>query len=74
MAWNEGYFIKKGNQISANDVDQEVYDANGNKVGFFSNGLIRGNNGNKLASCNDDLKIQPPVKSGIEFFLDMFKK
>ena len=73
MAWNEGYFIKKGNQISANDVNQEVYDSNANKIGYFSDGLIRGNNGNKLASCIDNFNIQPSVKNAVEIFLDMFR-
>lgn len=73
MSWNNGYFNKYGNQLKVDDINQEVYDGDGKKIGFYSNGTIRSNNGNILASNTD---IEKPIKDTLDtglIFLDMFK-
>jgi len=72
MLWNSGYFINKGNQLSATDDNEEVYDGNGIKIGYFKDGIIRDNNGNKLACCDYGPKTNPSDFDCIRKFLRMF--
>jgi hypothetical protein len=71
MVWNKGYFDKKGNQLSANDDNQEVYNGYGIKIGYFKDGIVRDNNGNKLTLCNYEQKINPSDYDCIRNFLRM---
>lgn len=74
MSWNDGYFDKKGKQLSANDDAQEVYDGTGKRIGYFSNGVIRSNNGDKLANCIDDTNPNLSIKSSVQNIIEMFSK
>jgi|GEM_PF-3209865 len=72
MTWNDGYFKKNGNQISVNDDNEEVFDANGVKIGYFKDGIIRDNTGNKLANCDYETKVNSSNFDVIHNFLRMF--
>lgn len=60
MSWNDGYYDKNGNSLSSNDGDQEVFDKDGNSVGYFEGSTIYDNNDNRLKGMHDD---DPPSSS-----------
>jgi hypothetical protein len=74
MAWNDGYFDKYDKQISADEVDKVVYDGYGKKVGYFSDNVIRSNNGDILTCSHDDSKCTAPKVDVFYTCFDYFLK
>lgn len=73
MAWNDGYFDLDGNPINEDSEAQEVFDGDGNSVGYYEHGAIRDHNGTILAECPfDEESISTMVDKTFDFF-DPFK-